>query len=567
MSSLIRFKRGTALSLASVNPFLEAGEPCFETDTGKFKIGDGVLSWNALPYQNSTGSGGGNGATGATGPIGATGPTGATGATGPAGATGPGYADGDTINGGVFSSVGQVLSSTTKIQFKRGTSAALSAANILLSVGEPCFETDTGKFKIGDGVLSWSALPYRESFGATGPAGATGVAGVTGVTGPVGATGPAGPSGESGPAGVTGPVGATGAAGESGATGATGPIGATGVAGATGIQGATGAGISDGNKGDITVSNSGATLAINAGAVGTADIADSAVTDAKIVAVAATKLTGTIATARLGSGTADSTTFLRGDGAWQAPVASFATSASFPATGITGTYYLDSDRGRLFQWTGSQYAEMGPVSTYPVTHSHSWSDITSGTLPDSRLSANVPVLPGFLLTTSVPTTAIDSGSRFGITSFNMVSGNLHFTFFTPAITLTVSQITMGCHSSAASGLTLARMGLFTYDESTATLVARTANDTTLFAATRTLYTRSFDTAGGFPASYTLQAGVRYAVGVLCVGTTPPQIAAGGTLAEWAALTPRIAAVRTSQSDLSTGLATTAQTTFPLARLS
>lgn len=232
MSSLIRFRRGTAVALASVNPSLQAGEPCFEIDTDRFKIGDGVLSWNDLPYQNSTGSGG-SGGTGATGPRGATGVTGATGATGPAGATGPGYADGDTINGGVFSNVGQVLSSTTKIQFKRGTSEALTAANILLSVGEPCFETDTGKFKIGDGVLNWNALPYRESFGATGVTGVTGPTGLQGITGPTGDIGITGATGVAGLDGATGPTGV-------GITGATGPIGVTGATGPAGITGATG---------------------------------------------------------------------------------------------------------------------------------------------------------------------------------------------------------------------------------------------------------------------------------------------------------------------------------------
>ena len=50
-----------------------------------------------------------------------------------------------------------------------------------------------------------------------------------------------------------------------------------------------------------------------AGSVNTDQLAASAVTDAKIADVAASKLTGTIATARLGSGTASSSTFLRGD--------------------------------------------------------------------------------------------------------------------------------------------------------------------------------------------------------------------------------------------------------------
>ena len=66
---------------------------------------------------------------------------------------------------------------------------------------------------------------------------------------------------------------------------------------------------SNGNKGDITVASNGASWTINAGAVVTADLADSAVTtakiaasavtDAKIADVAASKLTGTLALARL----------------------------------------------------------------------------------------------------------------------------------------------------------------------------------------------------------------------------------------------------------------------------
>jgi hypothetical protein len=47
---LIEFRRDTAATWTSVNPTLEAGEPGYETDTGKVKIGDGSTDWNSLGY-------------------------------------------------------------------------------------------------------------------------------------------------------------------------------------------------------------------------------------------------------------------------------------------------------------------------------------------------------------------------------------------------------------------------------------------------------------------------------------------------------------------------------------
>ncbi len=47
---LIQHRQGTAAEWTSANPILEAGEPAYETDTGKQKIGDGVTEWNSLSY-------------------------------------------------------------------------------------------------------------------------------------------------------------------------------------------------------------------------------------------------------------------------------------------------------------------------------------------------------------------------------------------------------------------------------------------------------------------------------------------------------------------------------------
>lgn len=47
---LIELRRGTAAAWTAANPVLAAGEPGWESDTDKLKIGDGSTAWNTLPY-------------------------------------------------------------------------------------------------------------------------------------------------------------------------------------------------------------------------------------------------------------------------------------------------------------------------------------------------------------------------------------------------------------------------------------------------------------------------------------------------------------------------------------
>lgn len=47
---LINLRRGASDLWTSVNPVLAEGEPGFETDTGRFKFGDGATPWNDLAY-------------------------------------------------------------------------------------------------------------------------------------------------------------------------------------------------------------------------------------------------------------------------------------------------------------------------------------------------------------------------------------------------------------------------------------------------------------------------------------------------------------------------------------
>lgn len=50
MATRMQQRRGTASQWTSANPVLAAGELGYETDTKKFKIGDGVATWTSLPY-------------------------------------------------------------------------------------------------------------------------------------------------------------------------------------------------------------------------------------------------------------------------------------------------------------------------------------------------------------------------------------------------------------------------------------------------------------------------------------------------------------------------------------
>jgi hypothetical protein len=84
MTSRLQNRRDTAANWTSNNPTLAAGEIGLETDTSKFKMGDGTTAWTSLAYAYTAGG------PGATGPTGPTGPTGAASTVpGPTGATGP----------------------------------------------------------------------------------------------------------------------------------------------------------------------------------------------------------------------------------------------------------------------------------------------------------------------------------------------------------------------------------------------------------------------------------------------------------------------------------------------
>jgi len=70
---------------------------------------------------------------------------------------------------------------------------------------------------------------------------------------------------------------------------------------------------------------------------------------------------------------------------------SYATTASFPATGTSGTLYLASDTSKLYRWESTVYVEVAATAT-----AISASDIAYGILSDARLSF-VPLHPFLLM--------------------------------------------------------------------------------------------------------------------------------------------------------------------------
>lgn len=56
IKAVIQFRRGKSADWTKYNPTLHQGEPGFEIDTGKLKIGDGDTEWVELPYVVGGGS-------------------------------------------------------------------------------------------------------------------------------------------------------------------------------------------------------------------------------------------------------------------------------------------------------------------------------------------------------------------------------------------------------------------------------------------------------------------------------------------------------------------------------
>lgn len=119
----IRPRRGTLYEWSTHNPILWEGELAVEyPETGigtglcKFKIGNGILPYNELPY---------------------------------------------AFDGASASSIlGGTVDKFNLIQLRSGTQENWELANPVLALNELAYDSTAGSLKVGDGVTAWKDLPY-----------------------------------------------------------------------------------------------------------------------------------------------------------------------------------------------------------------------------------------------------------------------------------------------------------------------------------------------------------------------------------------------------------------------
>lgn len=130
------------------------------------------------------------------------------------------------------------------------------------------------------------------------------------------------------------------------------------------------------------------------------------------------------------------------------------------------------------------------------------------------------------------------------------SGDLRLSYFTSIKSEAVTQIRTVSGGTAGVTPTLCRVGLYSVGiDGTLTLEAAVANDTTLWTAANTRYTRTLN------QSYTLVRGTRYAIGILCVSaSTPTMVGVNVNTAGENGEEPRLAGNFSGQTDLPSTIA-------------
>jgi hypothetical protein len=557
MAVKIQFRRDSASAWTSVNPILSQGEAGFEFDTGRFKVGNGLSPWNSLPYssgvtgptgpsvtgptgptgaastvtgptgqqgpQGPTGPQGVTGPTGAIGAIGATGPTGSVGPTGPTGATGAA----STVTGPTGATGAQGPQGVPiTLKGSKATVGELPATGNVLN--DAWIVDADGDVYVWDGTIWYSAGQ---------------------IVGPQGPVGPTGAQGDLGPQGNLGPTG------PSGVVSVTGPITNSGTSTAAVIGLDKSLITSD----DITWSVFDALVDLPAAASNHGMFAHVHATGSAYYAHAGNWVKLAIDTdARF----SDTRTPTDGTVTTAKIVDLNITTEKIAGTAVTTAKIADVNV------TTAKIADLNVTTGKLADLAVTTGKIADASVTAAKLNGNAfGSLAGNL---NQSLAVVDVYPRTGNSNATVTSGTAYLTFFTPMWSATISSLSIVSATTIASGTSLARIGLYTFDGTTATLVARTASDTSLLSTTNTVFTRALSSVGGFPETYTLQAGTRYALGFIFVGSTPGTIytAFASLPAAISSLAPRVGGAIPLQSDLpTTGTSFTSTTVIPWGRLS
>lgn len=136
------------------------------------------------------------------------------------------------------------------------------------------------------------------------------------------------------------------------------------------------------------------------------------------------------------------------------------------------------------------------------------------------------------------------------------SGRRYLGYFTAVSGDSFSNLDIVTGAGAVVSVTAARLGLYTVAANgDLTLVCQTANDATIGVAANTEYARALDATGGYPTTYTLARGARYAAAFYITAGTPPTIFGLSTNSVLNTLSPRAVGFDNSGvgTDLNTSL--------------